>query len=76
MPQFNAYHIKQFNQKCKHLVGEGKIVLTHKECRDLQSEIMDLLLHVNELEKSITALQTRASENADISVELVGKPFK
>ena len=44
MTPFNGFHIQQFNQKCKHLVGEGKVVMTHKELRDLHTDIMDLLL--------------------------------
>ena len=76
MTPFNAHHIKQFNQRCKHLTGEGKVVFTHKELRDLQAELLDLMLHVKELEESVADLKTKASQNAEINVELIGKPFK
>ena len=75
MTAFNSFHIKSFNQKCKHLAGDGKAVITHKEMRDLNSEIMDLLLHLNTLEAEVERLKTESSTN-NIVIELDGKSFK
>jgi predicted RNase H-like nuclease (RuvC/YqgF family) len=75
MTAFNSFHIKAFNQKCKHLIGEGKTVLTHKEIRDLNSEIMDLLLCLNSQEVEIQELKKQVSQN-EIVIELDGKSFK
>ena len=76
MIPFNSHHIKAFNQKCKHLNAEGKAVMTHKELRDLNHEIMDLLLHLNELEISIEMLRNQVSQAGEITIELDGKSFK
>jgi predicted nucleic acid-binding Zn-ribbon protein len=76
MIPFNSHHIKAFNQKCKHLTAEGKTVMTHKDLRDLNHEIMDLLLHLNELEISIEMLRNQVSQAGDITIELDGKSFK
>ena len=75
MTAFNSFHIKAWNQKCKHLVGEGKAVVTHKEMRDLNSEIMDLLLHLNSLEAEVEKLKSESSMN-NVVIELDGKSFK
>ena len=76
MIPFNSHHIKAFNQKCKHLTGEGKVVLAHKELRDLNHEIMDLLLHLNELELQIETLKNQIGQAGEITIELDGKSFK
>jgi predicted nucleic acid-binding Zn-ribbon protein len=73
MSTFSGYHIQQFNQRCKGLVGEGKVVLTHKELRDLQAEILDLLNALRAAESTIAELKTQAA--GDISVELQGGNF-
>lgn len=71
MTQFNGYHIKSFNQRCKNLTGD-KVVLTVKECRDLQAEILELLVLLQELESDNSRLKMQASE---ISIELEGGKF-
>jgi len=71
MTQFNGYHIKNFNQRCKNLTGD-KVVLTVKECRDLQAEILELLVLLQELESDNSRLKMQASE---ISIELEGGKF-
>ena len=76
MTTFNSYHIRDFNQKCKHLVGEGKTVITHKELRDLNHDIMDLLLHLNSLETEIESLKNRIDQAGVITIEMDGKSFK
>jgi predicted nucleic acid-binding Zn-ribbon protein len=76
MIPFNSHHIKGFNQKCKHLVNEGKIVMTHKELRDLNHEIMDLLLHLNDMEIEIETLKSQVDQAGDITIDLDGKSFK
>ena len=75
MTPFNGHHIQQFNQRCKHLVGEGKVVMTHKEIRDLNAEIMDLLLVLRTTESSVTDLKSRLQKSEEISVVLDGKSF-
>jgi predicted nucleic acid-binding Zn-ribbon protein len=75
MTAFNSFHIRTFNQKCKSLVGEGKTVVTNKELRDLNSEIMDLLLHLNSLEAEVAGLKSQVNQN-EIVIELDGKSFK
>jgi hypothetical protein len=72
MTQFNGFHIKNFNQRVKSLIGDGKVVFTHKECRDLQGEILDLLVHLQSLESENSNLKSQASE---IVIELDGKSF-
>jgi regulator of replication initiation timing len=76
MTQFNAFHIKQFNQKCKHLIGAGKVVFEYKELRDLQAELLDLMIHVANLESENAKLKEQLAKAGDITVELVGKPFR
>ena len=75
MTPFNGFHIQQFNQKCKHLVGEGKVVMTHKELRDLHTDIMDLLLILRNTEVEITVLQGKLQKSEEITVVLDGKSF-
>ena len=75
MTPFNGHHIQQFNQRCKHLVGEGKVVMTHKELRDLNAEIMDLLLILRTTESSVTELKSKLQKSEEISVVLDGKSF-
>jgi predicted nucleic acid-binding Zn-ribbon protein len=75
MTPFNGHHIQQFNQRCKHLVGEGKVVLTHKEVRDLNAEIMDLLLVLRTTESSVNELKSKLQKSEEISVVLDGKSF-
>jgi predicted nucleic acid-binding Zn-ribbon protein len=75
MTPFNGHHIQQFNQRCKHLVGEGKVVMTHKELRDLNAEIMDLLLVLRTTESSVNELKSKLQKSEEISVVLDGKSF-
>jgi predicted nucleic acid-binding Zn-ribbon protein len=75
MTPFNGHHIQQFNQRCKHLVGEGKVVMTHKEIRDLNAEIMDLLLVLRTTESSVNELKSKLQKSEEISVVLDGKSF-
>lgn len=72
---FNSHHIRQFNQRCRHLVGEGKVVFTHKECRDLQSELVDVLLHIAQLEQQVADLKEAVAKSNQITIELDGKGF-
>jgi len=72
MTPFNGYHIQNFNQKVKSLNGDGRAVFEHKEVRALQAEILELLLHVRNLESQLVKQQTEEV----ISVEMIGKPFK
>jgi predicted nucleic acid-binding Zn-ribbon protein len=76
MTAFNSHNIKSFNQRCKHLNGEGKVVMTHKELRDLNSDIMDLLLYLNSLELDLANLKNKLENSEIITVELDGKSFK
>jgi predicted nucleic acid-binding Zn-ribbon protein len=75
MTPFNGHHIQQFNQRCKHLVGEGKVVMTHKELRDLHAEIMDLMLVLRTTESSVNELKSKLQKSEEISVVLDGKSF-
>jgi hypothetical protein len=75
MSTFSGYHIQQFNQRCKALVGEGKVVLTHKELRDLQAEILDLLLSLRIAEQNIANLTAAVQKAEEISIELQGGNF-
>lgn len=72
MSTFSGYHIQQFNQKCKALVGDGKVVYSHRELRDLQSEILDLLLALRNAEQAMTEMKAQSSE---ITIELQGGSF-
>jgi hypothetical protein len=75
MSTFNGYHIQQFNQKCKALTGEGKVVYSNKELRDLQAEILDLLLALRTAEQSLIELKTQAKQAGEITIELQGGNF-
>jgi predicted nucleic acid-binding Zn-ribbon protein len=75
MTPFNGHHIQQFNQRCKHLAGEGKVVMTHKELRDLNAEIMDLMLVLRTTESSVTELKSKLQKSEEISIVLDGKSF-
>jgi hypothetical protein len=75
MTQFSGYHIQQFNQRCKSLIGEGKIVLTHKEIRDLNSEILDLLISLRVAEQAIAEYKSQMKDSAVLNVELNGGSF-
>jgi hypothetical protein len=72
MSTFSGYHIQQFNQKCKALVGEGKVVYSHKELRDLQGEILDLFLALRTAEQTITDMKVQSKE---VTIELQGGNF-
>jgi len=75
MTTFSGYHIQQFNQKCKSLIGDGKIVMSYKELRDLHSEVMDLLLSLRTAESTITELKIQAKQAEEITIELQGGNF-
>ena len=76
MTAFNVYNIQSFNQKVKHLIGDGKTVMTNKELRDLNHDIMDMLLHLNSLEAEIAALKNKVIQAGDLTIELDGKSFR
>jgi hypothetical protein len=75
MIPFNGFHIQQFNQKCKHLNGDGKVVMTHKELRDLNTDIMDLLLILRKTEEIVNELKSKLEKAEEITVVLDGKSF-
>jgi len=75
MTQFNGYHIQQFNQKCKSLVGDGKVVYSFKELRDLQAEILDLLVALRAAEQSISNYKQKEEESNSLTIELNGGSF-
>jgi len=76
MTTFSGYHIQQFNQRVKSLVGDGKLMLTYKEVRDLQGEILDLFVSLRQLETQLAEAKSLALQNGEITVELVGDTFK
>ena len=75
MSTFSGYHIQQFNQRCKSLTVDGKVVMTHKELRDLQGEILDLLLALRTAEQKIGELNAAVQQAEEISIELQGGNF-
>ena len=75
MTTFSGYHIQQFNQKCRSLTGDGKVLMSHKELRDLNSEIMDLLLSLRTAESNIADLKTQVTQSEEITIELQGGNF-
>ena len=75
MTAFNGYHINQFNQKCKSLTGDGKCLMTYKEMRDLQAEMLDLLVALRTAESTILELKQANQAAEMISVELQGGTF-
>jgi spore maturation protein CgeB len=76
MSTFSGYHISQFNQKAKHLVGDGKAIMTYKEMRDLQSEMLELLIILRKYETVISELKEQLSNSDIVEVELIGESFK
>lgn len=75
MTQFSGYHIQQFNQRCKSLAGEGKVLFSHKELRDLNAEILDLLLALRTAEQAILDFKTKVETSNEVTVELNGGSF-
>lgn len=75
MTAFNSFHIKAFNQRCKALSGDGKVVMSHKEFRDLQAEILDLLCHIGSLETQLIEAKNQISASGKIDIELEGGKF-
>jgi hypothetical protein len=75
MTTFSGYHIQQFNQKCRSLVGDGKVLMSHRELRDLHSEVMELLLSLRTAESNIADLKTQVTQSENITVELQGGNF-
>lgn len=76
MNPFNAHHIRVFNQRCKHLSGDGKVVFTNKECRDLQAELLEAMVRLLELEQKVKDLQKGPAATEEVVVEMLGSPFK
>ena len=74
MVPFNGYHIQNFNQRVKSLMGDGRVAFDHKELRALQAEILDLLLRMRELESQLQ--DKREEDQKVINIEMVGKSFK
>ena len=56
-------------------MGEGKVLMSHKELRDLNSEIMELLLSLRTAESNITDLKTKVTQSEEITIELQGGNF-
>ena len=72
---FGGHHIQQFNQRCRNLTSEGKVIFTHKECRDLQAEILELFNALRAAESQILELNQKIANADNLSIELNGGNF-
>ena len=69
----NTHYIREFNNRVT--ITAGKQIIDNDELRKVQSELVDLLGYVLQLENHIADLEVKL-ENADvINVEMVGKDF-
>ena len=76
MSTFSGYHISQFNQKARTLVGDGKMLMSNKEIRDLQAEILELMVVLRKHEATIQDLRKQIDDIGVVEIELVGDTFK
>ena len=69
----NTHYIREFNNRATK--NAGKQIIDNDEINKIQSELVDLLGYVLQLEAKIADLEVKL-ENADvINVEMVGKDF-
>jgi hypothetical protein len=69
----STHYIREFNNRAT--ITAGKQIIDNDEIRKVQSELVDLLGYVLQLENHIADLEVKL-ENADvINVEMVGKDF-
>jgi transcription elongation GreA/GreB family factor len=69
----NTHYIREFNNRAT--IVAGKQIIDNDEIRKVQSELVDLLGYVLQLENKIGELEEKL-ENADvINVEMIGKDF-
>ena len=69
----NTHYIREFNNRATK--NTGKQIIDNDEINKIQSELVDLLGYVLQLEAKIAELEVKL-ENADvINVEMVGKDF-
>lgn len=69
----NTYYIREFNNRATK--NAGKQIIDNDEINKVQSELVDLLGYVLQLEAKIADLEVKL-ENADvINVEMIGKDF-
>ena len=69
----NTHYIREFNNRVTKTAG--KQIIDNDEINKVQSELVDLLGYVLQLEAKIADLEVKL-ENADvINVEMVGKDF-
>ena len=69
----NTHYIREFNNRATK--NAGKQIIDNDEINKIQSELVDLLGYLLQLEAKISYLEVKL-ENADvINVEMVGKDF-
>jgi hypothetical protein len=69
----NTHYIREFNNRAT--IVAGKQIIDNDEIRKVQSELVDLLGYVLQLENKIGELEEKL-QNADvINVEMIGKDF-
>jgi len=69
----NTHYIREFNNRVTMAVG--KQVIDNDELRKVQSELVDLLGYVLQLESKVAELEENLLNSNVIQVEMVGKDF-
>ena len=69
----NTHYIRDFNNRVT--TTAGKQIIDNDEIRKVQSELVDLLAYVLQLENKIGELQDQVDQSNIINVEMVGKDF-
>ena len=69
----NTHHIRNFNNRI--ITTVGKQIIDNDEMRKIQSELVDLLAYVLQLENKIMELQDQVDQSNIVNVEMVGKDF-
>ena len=69
----NTHYIREFNNRAT--IAAGKQIIDNDEIRKVQSELVDLLGYVLQLEAKIADLELKLESADVINVEMVGKDF-
>ena len=66
MKQPNTHFIRQFNDKAR---SANRLILEQPDIRNLQSELLDVLLYIRELEEEIKQLQEKQNESIEVVMQ-------